>query len=161
MTQLSLKQKSPEQLGPVQQGPVQQGLEQQELVQTLFAQQFASAAELVCHAPGRVNLIGDHTDYNDGFVFPAAINYGTTIAASKREDAVVNVYAHDCDQQSTEFNLSEVSFDSQMMWSNYVKGTLMALMKTYPEIKGANLVVTGNVTQGAGLSSRPVLKLPF
>jgi len=126
---------------------------QQALALQLYEQQFQHSAELVCHAPGRVNLIGDHTDYNDGFVLPAAINYGTTIAASLREDNLVKVYAHDCDQQTNEFSLNEISFDEQMMWSNYVKGTLQALMKKHPEIKGANLVVTGNVPQGAGLSS--------
>ncbi|WOH36570.1 galactokinase [Thalassotalea fonticola] len=131
----------------------QQSPDQQQLAQQLFSQQFERTAELVCHAPGRVNLIGDHTDYNDGFVLPAAINYGTTIAASKREDSIVKVYAHDCDEQTNEFNLNEVLFDQQMMWSNYVKGTLLALMEKYPDIKGANLVVTGNVPQGAGLSS--------
>ncbi len=131
----------------------EQGHEQQLLVQTLFEQQFQRSAEIVCHAPGRVNIIGDHTDYNDGFVLPAAINYGTSIAASAREDNVVKVYAHDCEQQINEFILSEIVFDQQMMWSNYVKGTLQALMKKYPDIKGANLVVTGNVPQGAGLSS--------
>jgi len=131
----------------------EQGHEQQLLVQTLFEQQFQRSAEIVCHAPGRVNIIGDHTDYNDGFVLPAAINYGTSIAASAREDNVVKVYAHDCDQQINEFTLSEIVFDQQIMWSNYVKGTLQALMKKYPDIKGANLVVTGNVPQGAGLSS--------
>jgi galactokinase len=128
-------------------------IEQFELAKQLFEQQFQRAPELVCHAPGRVNLIGDHTDYNDGFVLPAAINYGTTIAASIRDDNLVKVYAHDCDQQTNEFNLNDISFDQQMMWSNYVKGTLQALMNKYPEIKGANLVVTGNVPQGAGLSS--------
>ncbi len=131
----------------------QQIPEQQTLVQTLFEQQFKRSATLICYAPGRVNLIGDHTDYNDGFVLPAAINYGTTIAASAREDNIVKVYAHDCDQQTNEFTLTDISFDNQMMWSNYVKGTLQALMKKHPEIKGANLVVTGNVPQGAGLSS--------
>jgi len=130
-----------------------QGLDQQALVQILFEQQFKRSAEIVCHAPGRVNIIGDHTDYNDGFVLPAAINYGTTIAASTREDNIIKVYAHDCDQQTNEFSLDEISFDQQMMWSNYVKGTLQALMKKHPDIKGANLVVTGNVPQGAGLSS--------
>ncbi|MDG1731512.1 MAG: galactokinase [Thalassotalea sp.] len=127
--------------------------EQKDLVQILFEQQFQRSSAIVCHAPGRVNLIGDHTDYNDGFVLPAAINYGTTIAASQREDNVVRVYAHDCDQQTCEFALSEIVFDEQMMWSNYVRGTLQALMKKHPDIKGANLVVTGNVPQGAGLSS--------
>ncbi len=133
--------------------PEQQGAEQQALVQILFEQQFKRSAAQVCHAPGRVNLIGDHTDYNDGFVLPAAINYGTTIAASAREDNLVKVYAHDCDQQVSEFALDDIAFDEQMMWSNYVKGSLQALLKKYPTIKGANLVVTGNVPQGAGLSS--------
>jgi galactokinase len=131
----------------------QKELEQQALVQILFEQLFQCSAEIVCHAPGRVNLIGDHTDYNDGFVLPAAINYGTTIAASAREDDLVKVYAHDCDQETNEFSLAEIMFDQQMMWSNYVKGTLEALIKHHPKIKGANLVVTGNVPQGAGLSS--------
>jgi galactokinase len=131
----------------------QESVEQQELAQLLFEVQFKLSPELVCHAPGRVNLIGDHTDYNDGFVLPAAINYGTTIAASVREDNIVKVYAHDCDEQINKFSLSDISFDDQMMWSNYVKGTLQALIKKHPEIKGANLVVTGNVPQGAGLSS--------
>jgi len=130
-----------------------QDFKQQALVQILFKQQFQDSAALVCHAPGRVNIIGDHTDYNDGFVLPAAINYGTTIAASKREDRIVKVYAHDCGQQINEFSLDDIIFDQEMMWSNYVKGTLQALMKKHPEIKGANLVVTGNVPQGAGLSS--------
>ena len=129
------------------------GLEQDELATILFEQQFQRSPELVCHAPGRVNIIGDHTDYNDGFVLPAAINYGTTIAASIREDNIVKVYAHDCDQQTNEFSLDDISFDPQMMWSNYVKGTLQALMKKHTNIKGADLVVTGNVPQGAGLSS--------
>lgn len=133
--------------------PEQKGIDQQALVQTLFEQQFQRSAEIVCYAPGRVNIIGDHTDYNDGFVLPTAINYGTTIAASARQDNIIKVYAHDCDQQTNEFSLAEIAFDQQMMWSNYVKGTLQALIKKHPDIKGANLVVTGNVPQGAGLSS--------
>jgi len=136
-----------------QQFSEQQSVDQKLLAQILFEQQFQCSAELVCHAPGRVNLIGDHTDYNDGFVLPAAINYGTTIAASAREDSIIKVYAHDCDQQTSEFSLSEIVFDEQMVWSNYVRGTLQALLIKYPDIKGANLVVTGNVPQGAGLSS--------
>lgn len=131
----------------------QQTIEQKSMVQQLFIQTFKHFAGVVCHAPGRVNLIGDHTDYNDGFVLPAAINYGTTIAASLRDDDLVKVYAHDCEQQMNEFTLSNIVFDQQMMWSNYVKGTLQALINKYPNIKGANLVVTGNVPQGAGLSS--------
>ncbi|MGB0938399.1 MAG: galactokinase [Colwellia sp.] len=127
--------------------------EQHTLAADLFEKQFEKQPQLVCHAPGRVNIIGDHTDYNDGFVLPAAINFGTTIAASAREDRVVKVYAHDCDKQVNEFNLDDIKFDQNMMWSNYVKGTLQALLKHAPHIKGADMVVTGNVPQGAGLSS--------
>jgi len=128
-------------------------MSQQGLIKRLFEEQFSIAPHVLCHAPGRVNVIGDHTDYNDGFVFPAAINYGTDIAASKRDDMSVNVYAHDCDQESTSFKLDQLKFDEEKMWSNYVQGTLQALMTVYPDIKGANIAVTGNVPQGAGLSS--------
>lgn len=128
-------------------------MSQQDLIKRLFEEQFLIAPHVLCHAPGRVNVIGDHTDYNDGFVFPAAINYGTDIAASKRDDMSVNVYAHDCDQESTSFKLDQLKFDEEKMWSNYVQGTLQALMTVYPDIKGANIAVTGNVPQGAGLSS--------
>ncbi|GAA6186213.1 galactokinase [Aliiglaciecola sp. NS0011-25] len=126
---------------------------QQTLVHNLFEQQFQYSAQVICHAPGRVNLIGDHTDYNAGFVLPAAINFGTTIAASRRDDKVIKVYAHDCEQQIDEFSLADISFNQEMMWSNYIRGTLKALMAVYPDINGANLVVSGNVPQGAGLSS--------
>lgn len=126
---------------------------QKTFVKDLFYQQFQSPAEFVCHAPGRVNIIGDHTDYNNGFVLPAAINYGTTIAASARLDKEVEVFAYNCDSNKNIFSLNNIVFDKQVMWSNYVKGTLQVLMKKYPDINGANLVVVGNVPQGAGLSS--------
>ncbi|QDP00783.1 galactokinase [Thalassotalea sp. PS06] len=118
-----------------------------------FQQQFSTPCDIVCYAPGRVNVIGDHTDYNDGFVLPAAINYGTAIAASKRDDNQVLVYAHDCDQQTSQFSLDDIQFDQNMMWSNYVRGTIAMLQNKFPEVGGATLAVTGNVPQGAGLSS--------
>ena len=124
-----------------------------QFVTDLYVEQFNSFPALVTHAPGRVNLIGDHTDYNDGFVLPAAINYGTDIAASKRDDRIISVYAHDCDNQSAEFSLDDIRFDESRMWLNYVAGTLKVLMETFSDIQGADIVVSGNVPQGAGLSS--------
>ncbi|REL28285.1 galactokinase [Thalassotalea euphylliae] len=124
-----------------------------QFVTDLHVEQFKVQPALVIHAPGRVNLIGDHTDYNDGFVLPAAINYGTDIAASKRDDKIISVYAHDCNQESAEFSLEDIQFDEQRMWLNYVAGTLKVLMETFPDIQGADMVVSGNVPQGAGLSS--------
>lgn len=118
-----------------------------------FSKQYGYDATALCHGPGRVNLIGDHTDYNDGFVLPAAINFGTDIAAAVRSDRLVRVLAVDCDGESAQFSLDDIQFDEDKMWLNYVGGTLLSLLKTYPDLQGADLVVTGNVPQGAGLSS--------
>ncbi|WP_286272259.1 galactokinase [Thalassotalea hakodatensis] len=126
---------------------------QKNTINALFKQCYQQEPDVICYAPARVNIIGDHTDYNDGFVFPAAIDCGTTIAASKRDDQLVKVYSHDFGKSSTEFVLNQFSFDTEHMWCNYIKGSVQALMEKYPNLRGANLVVTGNVAQGAGLSS--------
>ncbi|MFT6779197.1 MAG: galactokinase [Paraglaciecola sp.] len=128
-------------------------MSQFELVSERHITQFGTKPEQIIHGPGRVNLIGDHTDYNDGFVLPAAINFGTDIAATKRDDRIVRVLAVDCNNETVEFSLDDIHFDENKMWVNYIGGTLLALMKAYPNITGADLVVTGNVPQGAGLSS--------
>ncbi len=118
-----------------------------------FVKHFAKTPELTVQAPGRVNLIGDHTDYNQGFVLPAAINFATYIAASKRNDNKVRVLAIDYGEQLAEFELNNIHFDPKRMWLNYVAGTVQALAKSYPNIQGADIAVTGTVPQGAGLSS--------
>ena len=118
-----------------------------------FENVFEQRAQVCVQAPGRVNLIGDHTDYNQGFVFPAAINYGTNVAAVARDDESVFVQALDIDNSLVEFELTDCEFDEQNMWSNYVRGTLLFLKQQFPNIKGANMLVSGNVPQGAGLSS--------
>ena len=123
------------------------------LVQQVFTERFGYESEGVFHGPGRVNLIGDHTDYNDGFVLPAAINFGTDIAAAKRADNSIRVIAIDCDMDSAEFALDSITFNREKMWVNYVAGTLQALLTLYPDVQGADLVVSGNVPLGAGLSS--------
>lgn len=128
-------------------------MSREKLLTSLFFNLFHSTPDLVTHAPGRVNLIGDHTDYNDGFVLPAAINFGTDIGASRRNDKKIRIYAHDCDRKITEFSLDSIQYNESSMWINYVLGTLKILMESYPDIQGADLVVSGNVPQGAGLSS--------
>lgn len=118
-----------------------------------FQQFYGEPPALVAHAPGRVNLIGEHTDYNEGFVFPAAINFGTWVAAAKRIDDVINVTAMDYDNQQNEFALTDIQYDENQGWANYVRGVVKVLKEAMPEFSGANLLVTGNVPQGAGLSS--------
>lgn len=119
----------------------------------IFQQRFHSHPDVVCEAPGRVNLIGDHTDYNDGFVLPAAINFGTYIAASRRDDKQVFAYAEDYGSVLDHFSLDSIEFNTSQMWSNYLRGTLKLLQQHHNEFGGINLIVTGNVPQGAGLSS--------
>lgn len=118
-----------------------------------FQQFYGEPPALVAHAPGRVNLIGEHTDYNEGFVFPAAINFGTWVVAAKRSDDVINVTAMDYDNQQNEFALTDIQYDENQGWANYVRGVVKVLKEAMPEFSGANLLVTGNVPQGAGLSS--------
>lgn len=120
---------------------------------TAFEREFGYTPEAVVHAPGRVNLIGEHTDYNEGFVFPAAINFGTWIAASKRTDGQVKVTALDYNGETNTFELNDIQFDEQQGWANYIRGVTQVLLSEFPEVTGADMVVTGNVPQGAGLSS--------
>lgn len=118
-----------------------------------FESFYLSSPEHVIDAPGRVNLIGEHTDYNDGFVLPAAINFATNIAAKVRSDRIINVLAVDCHYQHNSFSLDAIAFSEQHMWVNYIRGTVAELLKIYPDIQGADLAISGNVPQGAGLSS--------
>ncbi len=125
----------------------------------LYKQHYKEEPELFCHAPGRVNIIGDHTDYNDGFVLPAAINLRTDIAASGRDDKIIRALAIDCNNETIEFSLADIQFNQEKMWVNYIGGTLLALMKIFPDINGADLVITGDVPLGAGLSSSASLEI--
>ena len=128
-------------------------LDREEKLVSNFERTFQSSPQTICHAPGRVNIIGDHTDYNNGFVLPAAINFGTDIAASKRNDNVIAVVAADFEFQKVEFPLDNIIRDNQNCWSNYVKGTIQQLLNYFEIDCGANLLVSGNLPRGAGLSS--------
>ncbi len=128
--------------------------------QSLFADAFGYPATHTLQAPGRVNLIGEHTDYNDGFVLPCAIDYQTVISCAARDDRTVRVIAADYDNQIDEFSLDApiLSHDSQQ-WSNYVRGVVKHLQQRDRSFGGADLVVSGNVPQGAGLSSSASLEV--
>ncbi|MBJ3814472.1 galactokinase [Shimwellia pseudoproteus] len=126
----------------------------------LFADHFGYPTTHTIQAPGRVNLIGEHTDYNDGFVLPCAIDYQTVISCAARDDREVRVIAADYDNQSDSFSLDApiLSHDTQQ-WSNYVRGVVKHLQKRNPDFGGADLVISGNVPQGAGLSSSASLEV--
>ncbi|WP_312269273.1 galactokinase [Pseudescherichia sp.] len=131
-----------------------------EKTQSLFAEKFGYPATHTFQAPGRVNLIGEHTDYNDGFVLPCAIDYQTVISAAPRTDRTVRVIAADYDNQTDAFSLDApiLAHDSQQ-WSNYVRGVVKHLLNRDKSFGGADLVISGNVPQGAGLSSSASLEV--
>ena len=131
-----------------------------ENTETLFAEKFGYPATHFVQAPGRVNLIGEHTDYNDGFVLPCAIDYQTVISCAKRDDRRVRVIAADYENQSDEFSLDEaiLSHESQQ-WSNYVRGVVKHLQQRDGSFGGVDMVISGNVPQGAGLSSSASLEV--
>ena len=129
-------------------------------VQQVFEQHFDYAPTHIIQAPGRVNLIGEHTDYNDGFVLPCAIDYQTVVAAATRSDSLVRVIAVDYDNASNTFDLSQpLAFDPDCMWVNYICGVLKGLLEKGYAISGMDLTVSGNVPQGAGLSSSAALEV--
>ncbi|USD62481.1 galactokinase [Vibrio sp. SCSIO 43140] len=114
----------------------------------------------IIQAPGRVNLIGEHTDYNDGFVLPCAIDYQAVVAATKRDDNLVRVVSADYGNAIDEFDLSQaITFQQDKMWANYIRGVVSCLITRGYEFTGADIAVSGNVPQGAGLSSSAALEV--
>ena len=125
-----------------------------------FEETFGRPPAFIASAPGRVNLIGEHTDYNDGYVFPVAIDKYINIAARKRPDRRVILYALDVDD-SWEFSLDTLSvIPSQApAWSHYLIGVASLLEASGREITGIDAVITGDVPIGAGLSSSAALSV--
>jgi galactokinase len=125
-----------------------------------FGAAFDAPPVLVVHAPGRVNLIGEHTDYNDGFVLPCAIDYHTLVAAQPRDDAQVRVVASDYVDSIDEFRLDvPIVPRADAPWANYVRGVVKMLVERGLPMRGAELAIAGNVPQGAGLSSSASLEV--
>lgn len=125
----------------------------------LFQDSFGAAPDLVARAPGRVNLIGEHTDYNDGFVLPCAISRQTMVAARRRSDRQVRIVAGDLGGATTGFSLAgPIVPDSAAPWSNYVRGVADGLLAADLELPGADLAIMGDMPQGAGLSSSAALE---
>ena len=122
-----------------------------------FKQRFSGDPVWITKSPGRVNLIGEHTDYNDGFVLPMAINYATWVALRPRNDGKVITTALDLDQ-SLEFDLNSVT-KGKNDWQEYIKGVAWALQQDNRQLTGWEGVFSGNVPIGAGLSSSAALEL--
>lgn len=128
-----------------------------EKVLEAFNRKFSGDPAWITFSPGRVNLIGEHTDYNDGFVLPMAINYATWIALRPRSDARVILTALDLDQ-NLDLDLLEIT-KGESSWREYIKGVAWALQGAGFTLSGWEGVFSGDVPIGAGLSSSAALEL--
>lgn len=126
-----------------------------------FATIFGAEADHTFFSPGRINLIGEHTDYNGGHVFPAAISLGTYGAARKRDDNLLRFYSANFEDKGIiEVSLEDLRFEKAHNWTNYPKGVLHFLQKAGHVIdKGMDVYVFGNIPNGSGLSSSASLEL--
>lgn len=124
----------------------------------LFFEVHQSRPQILSSAPGRINLIGEHTDYNNGYVLPAAIHLRNYFLASRRQDNLVHVWAENFKQEET-FALDEITPSEQNRWANYIKGIFWVLQKEGHELGGINALVWGEVPLESGLSSSAALEV--
>src|ERR1700722_15105564 len=122
-----------------------------------FEKRFADHPRIF-RAPGRVNLIGEHTDYNDGFVMPAAVAFSTYVAIAKRSDHKLLIHSEEI-PGSFEFDIRHLPERGTGAWCDYVLGVASVLRQRTIQLPGANLLVHGEVPIGAGLSSSAALEV--
>ncbi|WP_276501728.1 galactokinase family protein [Terrimonas pollutisoli] len=122
-------------------------------IQKQFAKIFGNGpASLIVRSPGRVNIIGEHTDYNEGFVLPAAIDKAAYIAISLRDDNEIHLCAFDLNETFS-INIDELKPIGDVSWPNYILGSTAQFIKEGVPLKGFNALLTSDVPIGAGLSS--------
>jgi galactokinase len=112
---------------------------------------------LLIFSPGRINLIGEHTDYNDGFVFPAAIDKGIALALQKNEEKKCNIYALNKEEMFS-FNLTNITPLIDGGWKNYILGVVSEIQKLEIKVGTFNCVFAGDIPGGAGMSSSAALE---
>lgn len=125
----------------------------------LFYQKFGSEPLLV-DAPGRINIIGEHTDYNDGFVLPAAIDKSVKIAIQKNNSATAHLIAIDLFEEYS-FSIDEILAPIEKQWANYFLGVISELKLRNVELGGFNLMFTSDIPIGSGLSSSAAIECGF
>jgi galactokinase len=123
-----------------------------EKVQEIFKNSFGSEAGIIVRSPGRVNIIGEHTDYNNGFVLPAAIDKTAWLAVNLRDDDEIHLRAHDLDETFS-IHRNDIRPVGDPGWPNYILGAVAQFVKQGIAVRGFDAVLTSNVPIGAGLSS--------
>ncbi|MGM0139071.1 galactokinase [Enterococcus sp. DIV0755b] len=130
-------------------------------LQAIFNEKFGGQASGEYFAPGRINLIGEHTDYNGGYVFPASITIGTYGLARKRKDKKVRLYSENFAEKGViEFSIDDLEFKKEHDWTNYPKGMMRFLKNDGFAIEsGMEILFYGTIPNGAGLSSSASIEL--
>ncbi len=126
-------------------------------LKALFAELYGGHPTIY-RAPGRVNLIGEHTDYNDGFVMPAALNLHTYVAVGLRADRLLRVYSGNLDE-ACDLDLDSIRPGKSGHWSDYVRGVAGVLETSGYKLRGADLAIASEVPLGSGLSSSAALEV--
>ncbi|WP_333759030.1 galactokinase [Streptomyces sp. ISBFB 2968] len=124
-----------------------------------FRELYGAEPEGVWAAPGRVNLIGEHTDYNDGFVMPFALPHQAVAAVSRRDDGILRLHSADIDADPVELRVADLAPGSDKSWTAYPSGVLWALREAGHELTGADVHLASTVPSGAGLSSSAALEV--
>ncbi|GAY72629.1 galactokinase [Lentilactobacillus kosonis] len=126
-----------------------------------FQELYGNDSTRLFFSPGRINLIGEHTDYNGGNVFPCAISLGIYAAYADRNDNIVRMYSMNVpDQGIVEFALDDLDYDKQISWANYPKGMIAEIINHGNQLShGFDIVLNGNLPDGAGLSSSAAIEL--
>src|SRR3954463_3800229 len=125
---------------------------------TLAFEQLYRAHPRIYRAPGRINLIGEHTDYNEGFVMPVAIDFSTFVAIGKRDDTVLKIHS-DTFKEDVAIDLSKAPPRRRKHWSDYPIGVAVKLQEAGHKISGADVLVHGEVPLGSGLSSSAAIEV--
>lgn len=131
------------------------------LLKEEYKKLFGQEAEYSYFSPGRINLIGEHIDYNGGLVFPCAISIGTYGVVGKRNDCLFKVYSMNFESLGTvTFSLDDLNYNADHEWANYIKGVLKTMEEAGHSITfGLNIVINGNIPNGSGLSSSASLEM--
>jgi galactokinase len=130
-----------------------------DLIISAFNKQFNDTPTIVVRSPGRINIIGEHTDYNDGFVFPAAIDKEIMFAAKRNSNKVFRFYSVDF-KEKYEVKIRDLE-KSEIQWANYLLGVADQFQKAGYELQGIDIAFGGNIPVGAGLSSSAAVETGF
>lgn len=126
-----------------------------------FEQLFGAKPTTLASSPGRVNIIGEHTDYNDGFVLPAALQFNTQILCKKRDDNIINAKSMQYEGELESFDLNKDLLPGDLAWGNYLRGVVNEFKAGNLPVGGCDILITSNVPQGSGLSSSAALEVAF